>query len=274
MEDDTMDRAESRQALDGASAPQPPVARDPEGPAVDHDGQPALPAPGPPALDPPDRPRGRHEAPRRKVGGPAGAAIATVLASVVFAGVLATWLISSAEEAPDQAAAGDTAAATTAQGGPTSQPPRQGAYGNLVVNWSFEQDLSGWQVLGEADAAREPQGRTSGSAASVRARGPERGQVGLALPDAVPEAQRGRRYVASAWVRSTAAGQGVTIRLVDAGGRELSKTTSTTLPGLVWRRLIVDHTVAAGGRLGVQVVADRVLPGDALLVDEVVVRLG
>jgi hypothetical protein len=53
VEDDTMDRAESRQALDGASAPQPPAAGDSEGPAVDDDGQPALTAPGLPALDPP-----------------------------------------------------------------------------------------------------------------------------------------------------------------------------------------------------------------------------
>ena len=172
-----MDRAEPRQALDdGASAPQPPAARDPEAPSGDQDGQRALPSPEPPALEQPDRPRGRHEATRRRsLGGPAGMAIAVVLASVVFAGVLATWLISSAKEAPDPPAAAGAAAATTAQGGPTSRPPGPGSFGNLVVNWSFEQDLSGWQVLGEADGSREPQGRTSGSCASVRARGPAAG---------------------------------------------------------------------------------------------------
>jgi hypothetical protein len=202
-------------------------------------------------------------------------AIAVVVASVVFAGVLATWLISSAEEAPDPAPAGEAAAAaTTAQGGPTSRPLGPGSFGNLVVNWSFEQDLSGWQVLGEADGSRELQGRTSGSCASVRARGPEPGQVGLVLPEVIPTAGKGQRYVASAWVRSSAAGQQVTVRLAGTGGKEVSRSTAATLPGLAWRRVIVDHTVATAGPLRLEIVADGVQAGDALLVDEVVVRQG
>ena len=156
--------------------------------------------------------------------------------------------------------------------GPTSRPPGAGSFGNLVPNWSFEEDLSGWQVLGAADAGQEPQGRTSGSCASVRAREP--GRVGLALPDAVPEGKRGQRYVASAWVRSTAPGQPATVRLVGGDGKESSKTTATTLPGLEWRRVIVAHTVATAGPLRLEIVADAVPAGDALLVDEVVLRLG
>jgi hypothetical protein len=151
--------------------------------------------------------------------------------------------------------------------------PGPAAFGNLVVNWSFEQDLSGWEVLGAADAAQEPQGRTSGSCASVRAGGPEPGRVGLALPEVGPSAKRGQRYVASAWVRSTAPGQQVTVRLAGADGKEGSKTTATTLPGLEWRRIIVAHTVATAGPLRLEIVADEVPAGDALLVDEVVVRL-
>jgi hypothetical protein len=225
-----------------------------------------------PVPDDPEHPRGRHEAPRGSVGGPAGAAIAIVVAAVVVAGVLATWLISSAKEAPDQPSAVEAA---TTQGGPTSRPPGPGAFGNLVANWSFEQDLSGWQVLGAADAAPEPPGRTSGSSASVRARGPEPGQVGLALPAVAGEVQKGQRYVASAWVRSSASGQRVSVRLVGgAGGREVSKNTAATLPGLAWRRIIVGHTVATPGPLRLEIVADGVPAGDALLVDEVVVRLG
>jgi hypothetical protein len=227
--------------------------------------QPALPAP-----EEPERPRGRHEAQRRSVGGPAGAAIAVVVGSVVVALVLATWLISSAKETPPPSAAG---AGSTAKGAPTSRPPGPAAFGNLVVNWSFEQDLSGWEVLGAADAAQEPQGRTSGSCASLRARGPEPGRVGLALPEVGPSAKRGQRYVASAWVRSTAPGQQVTVRLVGADGKEGSKTTATTLPGLEWRRIIVANTVATAGPLRLEIVADGVPAGDALLVDEVVVRL-
>jgi hypothetical protein len=228
----------------------------------------ALPAPD--QHDEPDHPRGRHEAPRRGLGGPAAMAIAVVIAAVVLAGVLATWLIGSAEEAPNAPGA---EAATTAAGGPTSRPPGQGSFGNLVSNWSFEQDLAGWEVLGAAEASREPQGRTSGSCASVRAREP--GRVGLALPGAVPEAKKGQRYVASAWVRSTAPGLRVTIRLTGAGAaKESSKATATTLPGLEWRRVIVPHTVATAGPVQLEVVADGVPAGDALLADEVVVRQG
>ena len=216
-----------------------------------------------------ERPHGRHESARRSVGGPAGAAIVIVVAAVVLAGVLATWLISSAKEAPSQGAG-----ASPTQGGPTSRPAGPGAFGNLVVNWSFEQDLSGWQVLGEADASREPQGRTSGSSASMRARGPEPGQVGLALPEVVSAVKQGQRYVASAWVRSSASGQQVTLRVVGGGGTEVSKKTAATLAGLEWRRIIVDHTVVGPGGLGLEIVADGVPAGDAVLVDEVVVRQG
>jgi hypothetical protein len=247
VEDDTMD-AEPREALD-ASAPE----------------QRALPPPEQPEY--PERARGRHEAPRQTFGGPAGAAIAVVIASVAFAGVLATWLIGGARE-PDGPAADATSPA-----GPTSRPPGAGAFGNLVVNWSFEQDLNGWQVLGPADSSREPQGRTSGSCASVRARGPQPAQIGLALPEVAADAKKGQRYVASAWVRSSAPGQRVTLRVVGAG-KEASKTTVTTLPGLEWRRVIVDHTVATAGPLRLELVADGVPAGEALLADEVVVRLG
>jgi hypothetical protein len=127
--------------------------------------------------------------------------------------------------------------------------------------------------MGAADAGREPQGRTSGSSASVRARGPEPGNIGLALPDVVTKAGRGQRYVASAWVRSSASGQQVTLRLVGAGGKEVSKTT-TTLPGLAWQRVIVAHTAVSAGPLRLEIVAAGVPAGDAMLVDEVVVRLG
>ena len=80
--------------------------------------------------------------------------------------------------------------------------------------------------------------------------------------------------MASAWVRSTAPGQPVTVQLVGADGKESSKTTATTLPGLEWRRIIVAHTVATAGPLRLEIVADAVPAGDALLVDEVVLRLG
>jgi hypothetical protein len=263
-----MDRAEPRQSADDVPATPEQTAAGPLEPSPAAGERRALPAP-----PEPDRPRGRHEAPRRVMVAPAVAAIAVVIVSVVVAGLLASRLISSAEPSSDPSTVTPTSAAP-AEAGPTSRPPGSGAYGNLVVNWSFEQDLNGWQVLGAADTSREPQGRTSGSCASVRARGPEPGQIGLSLPTVAPTVKRGERYVASAWVRSTAPGQEVTIRLVGAGGKESSRTTTTTLPGLAWRRVIVDHTVVAATDLRLEIAADGVPAGDALLLDEIVVRLG
>jgi hypothetical protein len=166
-----------------------------------------------------------------------------------------------------------------ASGGPSGvtagepTPTATAGFGNPVRNWSFEQDLDGWQVIGAGDASAAPQGRTSGSCASVRAR--QQGQVGLAQAAVVPGAVAGRRFVAKAWVRSTAPGLKVTLRLVGAGAKpERSQATTTTLPGLAWRSVTVGHTVTGRTDLGVEITADGVAAGDDLLVDEVTVRQG
>jgi hypothetical protein len=166
-----------------------------------------------------------------------------------------------------------------ASGGPSGvtagepTPTATAGFGNPVRNWSFEQDLDGWQVIGAGDASAAPQGRTSGSCASVRARQP--GQVGLRQTGVIADAVAGSRYVAKAWVRSAAAGLKVTLRLVGTGTNpERSQATTTTLPGLAWRSVIVGHTVTARTDLGVEITADGVPAGDALLVDEVSVRQG
>jgi hypothetical protein len=180
---------------------------------------------------------------------------------------------SGSNAAPREEGAGTTGAVPA---GAAARPPGSGAYGNLVANWSFEQDLDGWEVMGPAAADREPQGRTSGSCASVRARGPGPDRIGLRLPGAVSDAGRGGRYVASVWVRSSAPGLAVTVRLIGAGQPgEASAAQSTTLPGLLWRRVFVSHTVVeAGADLALEVTADRVPAGDSLLVDEILVRKG
>jgi len=228
-----------------------------------------------PSTDPSGRPRGRHEAPRR-LALPGGlATVAAVVAVVLVAGLLATRLMGSAKQAPDPPAATTTAPAGDAA--PTSRVPGAASFGNLVGNWSFEQDLTGWQVVGAAEAVREPQGRTSGSCALVRASGSQPGRIGLTLPGVVQDAGKQSRYVASAWVRSTAPGLRVTMRLVGAGGTAQAATagTATTLPGLRWRRVFVAQSVAAAGTdLDLEVTADGVAAGDALLVDEVIVRQG
>src|SRR4029453_12484027 len=62
-----------------------------------------------------------------------------------------------------------------ASGGPSGvtagepTPTATAGFGNPVRNWSFEQDLNGWQVIRAGDGAAVPQGPTSGACASVRA---------------------------------------------------------------------------------------------------------
>ena len=190
---------------------------------------------------------------------------------VLVGGVLVARVLGATE--PDSRSG---PAATSDVLGPVPQPPaRPSVFGNLVSNWSFEQDLRGWEVIGPATASQEPGGRTSGSSAAVRATGDQPAQVGLALPKVVPAAGRGSRYVASVWVRSTSPGLKATVRLVAAAGAgvpQVSQATATTLPGNNWRRITVSHTVAAQAALDLQVTAAAVPPGEALIVDEVELR--
>jgi hypothetical protein len=224
-----------------------------------------------PALEPAREPTGgRHLAIPDRRWGPGWAVVAAGL--VVLVGVvLAARMLGAAEPRSRPAPT-----ATTDVLGPVPRPPaRPSVFGNLVSNWSFEQDLHGWQVTGPATASQEPGGRTSGSAAAVRATGDQPAQVGLVLLKVVPSAGRGSRYVASAWVRSTSPGLQASVRLVtsEAGVPQASQATSTTLPGDSWRRITVSHTVtAAQAALDLQVTAAAVPPGEALIVDEVELR--
>jgi hypothetical protein len=196
------------------------------------------------------------------------------LTAIAVVLVVATFLLNRPDRSESNATAQRQASGRDAASTTVSPPP--GAFGNLAANWSFEEDLSGWQAIGAVDASRAPQGRTSGSCASLRERGPQPGRVGLRQSGVVTDAPKGSRYVASAWVRSTAPVQRVTIRLVGGGeAAEGSKAEAVTLPGLAWRRVVVGHTVVnAGVDLDVEVTADGVPAGDALLVDEVLVRQG
>jgi hypothetical protein len=233
-----------------------------------------------PAVDatstqPPPRPagvavRGRHLAARDRRRGWGWVVVGAGLV-VLVGGVLVARVLGAAEPRSRPAAT-----ATSDVLGPVPPPPaRPSVFGNLVSNWSFEQDLSGWQVIGPATASQEPGGRTSGSSAAVRAIGDQPAQVGLALPKVVPAAGRGSRYVASVWVRSTSPGLQVSVRLVasGAGVPQVSQATGTTLPGDRWRRITVSHTVAVTqAALDLQVSAAAVPPGEALIVDEVELR--
>jgi hypothetical protein len=213
--------------------------------------------------------RGRHLATRERRWGRGWAVVAA--AGVVLVGVVLVTRMLPAAEPPSR----PTPTPTSDVLGPTSRPPGPAAFGNLVSNWSFEQDLSGWTVLGPATASQEPPGRTSGSSAAVRATGDQPARIGLVLPKVVPAGRRGSRYVASVWVRSSAPGLKVTLRLVAAGGgvSQASQATGTTLPGDIWRRIIVSHRIAAAlAALDLQVTAAAVPPREALLLDEVELR--
>jgi hypothetical protein len=191
---------------------------------------------------------------------------------LVLVAVLLVRLIGVGQEPKAQSAAATST--LDVLGPPPTPPARPSAFGNLISNWSFEQDLSGWGVVGPATASPEPQGRTSGSSAAVRATGGQSQQVGLVLVKAVPSARDGSRYVASAWVRSTPPGLKVTLRLVATGGGG-SQAVATTPPGDRWGRVRVAYTVAARETsLDLLIAAAAVGPGEALLIDEVELRRG
>ena len=219
--------------------------------------------------NPSERPRGRHLAPRRRYPN-RWLAILGIL-PVVLVVVLLVRMIGAKEEPNRQAVTTSTLDVL----GPLPTPPAgPAAFGNLVSNWSFEQDLRGWAAVGPATAGRELQGRTSGSCAAVRTTGGQPQRVGLVLLKAVPVARQGSRYVASAWVRSTPPGLKVTLRLVTTGGGS-SQAVTTTPPGDRWGRVTVAHTVApAQASLDLQIMAAGVGPGETLLVDEVELRSG
>lgn len=223
--------------------------------------------------DPPKPLPGRHLAPRgeRPNRWLAGLGVVSVLLVTVLLVVMASGV---GQEPRGRPAA--TASTADLLGPPPPPPARPTAFGNLVSNWSFEQDLRGWSAVGPATVSRELQGRTSGSSAAVRALGRQPQPVGLVLPNAVSTAQEGSRYVASAWVRSTPPGVKVTLRLgMMGGGSEASQAVTTTPPGDRWGRVTVVHTVAAAqSSLELQIVAAGVGPGEALFVDEVELREG
>jgi hypothetical protein len=222
--------------------------------------------------NPPQKLRGRHLAPRGEY--PNRWLVILGVLSVVLVAVLLVRMISAAPQAKRPSAA----APTTDLLGPLPTPPaRPGVFGNLVSNWSFEQDLRGWTTVGPAMADRELQGRTSGSCAAVRTTSSQPQPVGLVLPKAVPAPQKGSRYVASAWVRSTPPGLTVTLRLGSTGGgsSQLSQAIMRTPPGDRWGRITVAHTVApAQASLDLQIVTAALRPGEALLIDEVELRRG
>jgi len=169
-------------------------------------------------------------------------------------------------------------AAVASTAGPPVPPAPTGsqAGGNLVTNWSFERGTAGWRGLGRLRLERAT-GRSSGSAALVRAVGTGPARVGIQF-GAAAEAGAGSRYVATAWVRSPRPGLAVELSVVApprvAGRREQRGTArALTAAGGRWRRLTVTCLVREpASTVLVRLTAPRLGPGQAMLVDEVVLR--
>jgi hypothetical protein len=175
----------------------------------------------------------------------------------------------------------DTQEATGQTGATTSPaddipPVATGAFaptGNLLQNWSFEQDTSGWERLGSARVSRELGGRTSGSSVFVQASATGPSRVGITARDIV-QVRAGDVYQASAWVRSGTPGMRATLSLVvnGQGTREVTPKSAETAADQGWVRVDVEHRVKAAGVLALEVVLENAKQGEGLLVDEVIVR--
>jgi hypothetical protein len=218
--------------------------------------------------------RGRHARNRRTRRVQAGIRVAVgLLVLVLLAGLVQTVRLIRADGGPSrpaaQAAPGPAEVPTT--GLTQRPPPGSGTSSNLVLNWSFEKDLSGWQVLGPAKATHEVGGRTSGSSARIAATGS--GPIGLRAPGLVVGAPTGRRYVATIWISSSTPGTRVAARLISiAGGKQTVKVVVGVIqPGSRWSMIRVAHTVpAANATVSFEVTT----PGRSLVIDEVTVREG
>ena len=161
---------------------------------------------------------------------------------------------------------------------PSQRPPSgPQTASNLITNWSFEQDLRGWRRLGRVSLERATGGRTSGSAARVQVIGRGPATVGLEFP-AAAGVGRGSRWVATVWVLSDPPGLTVELSVVAAtSGRrdEVGSGHVATRPGGRWQRVVAKHRVErAGATLKVRLLVPRLEAGQAMFVDEVMLRPG
>jgi hypothetical protein len=219
----------------------------------------------------PDR-GGRHAAPRPDRPRMHVRPLIGLFGLVLFVVAIAVPLVRVITDT--QEATGQTGATTAP--GDDIPPVESGTFattGNLLRNWSFEEDTSGWQRVGSARLSRELGGRTSGSSAFVQAAATGPSRVGVAAPE-ITQVKPGETYEASAWVRSGTPGMRVTLSLVvnGQGTREATPKTAETAANPGWVRIDVEHRVKAAGALALEVSLENAKQGEGLLVDEVIVR--
>ncbi len=151
--------------------------------------------------------------------------------------------------APSPTSAAPRTAPSTAAGGPRDSAPPQ-PLGNLLANGDFERDLGGWGVLGNGQADRVADAHAGGWAV---------------------QAEQGRSYEASAWVRASRPGTEVALALREYGavGETGSDVTGVTLPDRDWHEVAVVHQVhQSGTRLGLELTVTNLRPGGDLLADQ------
>ena len=154
-------------------------------------------------------------------------------------------------------------------------PTSQAATGNLVVNPTMEASTRGWYAPSAFVLERARGGHTGTYAVRLRNTGTtaRTGTVNDAR-NTVAATTAGHVYVASAWVRTPAAGRAVSVRLMEYRGRTyLGQALATvTLPDTGWHRVRTTYTArTSGASLDLNVVA-RVPGGASVLVDDVALR--
>ncbi len=144
---------------------------------------------------------------------------------------------------------------------------------NLIANPGFEQDLTGWTTpTGPQHVDRANDGHTGGFSAKLW--GASAGTVALKdSPNSVTKTDKGAVYHAAAWVRTTTPYVDAVLRIREVSGtgnlvgqhsRQLRLKTSD------WSKIEFDYTaVKAGDQLDFNVLARDLVPGHALLVDDV-----
>ncbi len=153
-------------------------------------------------------------------------------------------------------------------------PPPEPSPGNLIANFSFETNLSGWGGY-QATVAREAQaGAPHGG---FVARVSRQSGSSFTIDDnafTVPSTTPGRSYTGTVWVKAaTTASVGKTVQLKlrerAAGGSVVADvgSPSTTLT-TAWKQLLVTRTTTtSGGSLGVRVSHGGAVAGTAMFVD-------
>ncbi|WP_063826619.1 right-handed parallel beta-helix repeat-containing protein [Parafrankia discariae] len=150
---------------------------------------------------------------------------------------------------------------------------------NFLPNPGFENTVAGWSVGPSESSRLSPTvpGRSGSGAAVVTARARVPAITLTDTPDAVPWTGARLTYLGAVWVRTTAPGTRVQLRLTELdGARTAARTlTNVTLNDATWRKIEVSlRATATGHRLDFAVVADRLPSGQFLYADDASLLIG